>query len=197
GNGCTGYENIIDSLLSKRGDTVRNCNYTYRVCIDTSFISFFSNTFSSKEYTNERGNFRSVYLKGIGRIRNGWAELMNYCFDTLKGCVINGVLYGDTSTLVGINQLSTELPERFELYQNYPNPFNPVTHFGFRIAEFGLVKLTVFDMLGKEVAKLVNQQLQPGSYEADWDASAFPSGVYYYKLESGNFTETKKMVLIK
>ena len=92
-------------------------------------------------------------------------------------------VYKVWGSFVGIKNISNEIPQSFSLSQNYPNPFNPVTHFGFRIAEFGLVKLTVYDALGKEVQVLVNEQLQPGSYEADWDASAYPSGVYYYKLE--------------
>ncbi len=103
-----------------------------------------------------------------------------------------------------VNLISSEIPERFSLTQNYPNPFNPVTHFGFRIADFGSVKLAIFDALGREVQILVDQELHPGSYEVDWDASAFPSGVYYYKLDvnSSNiserrYIETKKMVLIK
>ena len=92
---------------------------------------------------------------------------------------------------------STEVPESFSLGQNYPNPFNPVTKFGFRIADFGLVRLTVFDIIGREIEVLVNQQLQPGTYEVSWDASNYSSGVYYSRLEAGSFTETKKMVLIK
>jgi photosystem II stability/assembly factor-like uncharacterized protein len=96
-----------------------------------------------------------------------------------------------------VNHVSSEVPESYSLNQNYPNPFNPVTNFGFRIAGFELVRLTVFDAIGREVEVLVNQQLQLGTYAVSWDASAYPSGVYFYKLESGNFTETKKMVLIK
>lgn len=92
---------------------------------------------------------------------------------------------------------STEVPGQYSLSQNYPNPFNPTTQFGFQIAGSGLVILTVFDAIGREVEVLVNQQLHPGTYEVSWDASAYPSGVYYYRLESGSFAETKKMMLIK
>jgi hypothetical protein len=129
------------------------------------------------------------------------------CNYSLQGCIIDGVLHGDTSFPVGINVLSTDIPETFSLSQNYPNPFNPVTKIKFQIpllrgveAVGGrgvLTQLTIYDALGKEIAILVNQQLQPGIYESDWDASAYPSGVYYYKLESDSYTETKKMVLIK
>jgi len=101
------------------------------------------------------------------------------------------------TVIIGIQTISTEIPKSFSLSQNYPNPFNPTTHFGFRIADFGLVRLSVYDALGKEVTILVNQQLQPGTYEFSWDASGYSSGVYFYKLITDEFSETRKMVLIK
>lgn len=85
----------------------------------------------------------------------------------------------------------------FQNSENYPNPVNPVSKFGFRIADFGSVKLTIYDAIGKEIIALVNEELKPGTYEVSWNAPSYPSGVYYYKLESDKFTETKKMVLIK
>ena len=98
---------------------------------------------------------------------------------------------------IGISNIAAEIPGAYSLSQNYPNPFNPTTHFGFRIADFGLVRLSVFDALGKEVTILVNQQLQPGTYEVSWDASAYSSGVYFYRLEAKGFAEAKKMLLVK
>ena len=89
------------------------------------------------------------------------------------------------------------VPNVFSLSQNYPNPFNPSTNFGFRIVEFGFVSLKVFDVLGREVATLVNEEMQPGSYEVTWDASRFPSGVYFYRLTAGSFHSTKKLSLIR
>ena len=98
---------------------------------------------------------------------------------------------------MGISHIAAEIPGAYSLSQNYHNPFNPTTHFGFRIADFGLVRLSVFDALGKEVTILVNQQLQPGTYEVSWDASAYSSGVYFYRLEAKGFAEAKKMLLVK
>ncbi|MGH2574562.1 MAG: T9SS type A sorting domain-containing protein, partial [Ignavibacteria bacterium] len=92
---------------------------------------------------------------------------------------------------------SQKIPERHYLYQNYPNPFNPNSKIKFQISKLGDVKLKVFDVLGREVAVLVNDRLKPGSYEIDWNASGYPSGVYLYKLSAGEYTETKKMILIK
>ncbi len=102
----------------------------------------------------------------------------------------------------GIKQIGTEIPKQYSLEQNYPNPFNPKTIIRFDVtsnvkSQTSNVKLVVYDALGKEIAVLVNEQLQPGTYEVDFDGSNFASGLYYYKLIAGDFTETKKMVLIK
>ncbi|HCV42693.1 MAG TPA: hypothetical protein DGH68_04350, partial [Bacteroidetes bacterium] len=78
-----------------------------------------------------------------------------------------------------------------------PNPFNPTTNIGFRITDYGLVTLKVFDALGGEVATLVNEQLQPGSYETAFDGANRASGVYIYRLMSGDFVETRRMLLIR
>lgn len=88
-------------------------------------------------------------------------------------------------------------PESFSLEQNYPNPFNPTTNIGFRIAEFGFTILKVYDVLGKEIATLVNEEKPAGSYEVEFDASGLSSGIYFYKLQAGSFLETKKMLLLK
>jgi len=85
----------------------------------------------------------------------------------------------------------------FNLEQNFPNPFNPTTYIGFRIADFGFVTLKVFDVLGNEVATLVNEEKEPGFYEVEFNASNFSSGVYYYKIISGEFIQTRKMVYLK
>jgi hypothetical protein len=107
--------------------------------------------------------------------------------------------YNDFRTCVpiGIQPISNEVPLRFALYQNYPNPFNPVTQIKFDIAKSGNAKITIYDAIGRQTAELFNQQLQPGNYAIDWDASSYPSGVYFYVLSSGNYTETKKLILLK
>ena len=87
--------------------------------------------------------------------------------------------------------------KNFELYQNYPNPFNPATNIKFQIGSSRFVKLTVYDILGKEVEILVNKKLNAETYEINWNASNYTSGVYFYRLTSDGFSDTKKMVLIK
>lgn len=98
----------------------------------------------------------------------------------------------------GVNELETGLvPREFRLEQNYPNPFNPSTNIRFSIASTSGVTLKVFDMLGREMAALVNETMAPGTYSVKWDASAAPSGIYFYTVHAGNYFETKRMVLVK
>lgn len=98
---------------------------------------------------------------------------------------------------VGISNYNTTIPDRFELYQNYPNPFNPTTNIKFDIAKSTFTSIVIYDMLGKEVSKLVNQDLTPGRYQYNFDASNFPSGIYYYRIKTDSYTEIKKMILLK
>lgn len=101
------------------------------------------------------------------------------------------------SSLIGISQISNTVAKDYSLSQNYPNPFNPATNIEFSVPHSSFVRLTVYDMLGRAVETLVDKEMKPGVYRADWDASAYSSGVYFYRLESEGFTETKKMMLIK
>ena len=106
-----------------------------------------------------------------------------------------------TSSVVNVEEIN-DIPSIFSLSQNYPNPFNPNTTIKYTIPmnvkrETSNVKLVIYDVLGKEVKTLLNQNNQPGNYEIRFDASELPSGVYYYTLKFGNFSETKKMILLK
>jgi photosystem II stability/assembly factor-like uncharacterized protein len=100
---------------------------------------------------------------------------------------------------VFVRNISKEIPERYCLYQNYPNPFNPVTKIKFNIAAniVGQTFLSVYDITGREIQTLVNEKLNPGTYEVIFDGNGFPSGVYFYQLRSGEFVETKKLILLK
>jgi hypothetical protein len=98
---------------------------------------------------------------------------------------------------VGINSNSQEVPSSYILSQNYPNPFNPTTSIKYSIPKSGFVSLKVYDILGREVAELVNQVKSMGTYIVDFDASKLTSGMYFYKLEVNDFMAVKKMVLIK
>ncbi|MBN8586469.1 MAG: T9SS type A sorting domain-containing protein [Ignavibacteria bacterium] len=208
-------ECLNDSLNTPVNDSA----FTY--CIGSTGGSWYTHTrgtynFLNQTYISESFGWTNyfeaygyhVYARGIGKVYSRSQGMMTYTEEVLKGCIINGQLYGDTTFPVGVIPVSTEIPEKFSLSQNYPNPFNPVTKIKFSIPQnettHGAIstRLIVYDALGKELAILVNQQLQPGIYEAEWDASSYPSGVYYYKLKVEKtqrdvFTDSKKMVLIK
>lgn len=121
-------------------------------------------------------------------------------------CILNNYIYagGDEggvyrrplSELIGIQSISNEIPKSFSLYQNYPNPFNPSTSIKFDIPKAGNVSLKIYDITGKEVYS-INEFKSAGQYEFTFDATNYASGLYFYKVESGLFIETKKMVLIK
>jgi hypothetical protein len=114
---------------------------------------------------------------------------------TLQNVLVEKAIY-DTIN-VGIINYSSAIPAKFELYQNYPNPFNPSTNIKFDIAKSSFTSLKIFDALGKEVSKIVNENLNPGSYQYFLNAGNFPSGIYYYELKTDAFTQIKKMVLLK
>ena len=139
---------------------------------------------------------------------SAWADAIG--LDTSGNVLISGIT-GSTpmpgyrggaavvkySQLNGITKIGTTVPVHYSLSQNFPNPFNPTTKFKIEIAKSSFTKVTVFDVLGREVATLGNQQLQPGTYEISWDASNYPSGVYFYKITASEFTATKKMIILK
>ena len=105
--------------------------------------------------------------------------------------------HNPTGNIVGIKNITLGTPTGFILNQNYPNPFNPSTKISFDIPKPAFVKLTVFDILGKEISVLINDELNAGVYNYDWSGINLPTGIYFYKMVSGDFVETKKMILVK
>jgi hypothetical protein len=101
------------------------------------------------------------------------------------------------SEIIEIKKISTEIPYTFSLFQNYPNPFNPSTNIKYQIPKNSFVSLKVFDLLGREVQTLVNEKQSAGIYEATFDGTNLSSGIYFYKIESPDFSKTMKMVLVK
>jgi hypothetical protein len=134
--------------------------------------------------------------------RDGYAYIFNKTDLSRSWFEKGGIAYtfypADTGPL-SVEQSMTRgtLPASFQLCQNYPNPFNPSTTIGFRVRESGPVSLRVFDLVGNEVATLVDEFKLPGSYTVRFDASGFASGVYFYRLQSGAYVETRKMHLIR
>jgi N-acetylmuramoyl-L-alanine amidase len=114
-----------------------------------------------------------------------------------SGAIYVAQLQVAKNTATAVEPVSGVIPIAFELLQNYPNPFNPTTSIGFRISNYGLVTLKIFDVLGREIVTLVNEARPAGEYTLRWDASSLPSGVYFYQLRAGDFVQTKKLVLAK
>ena len=102
-----------------------------------------------------------------------------------------------TGTVTGIENIGSEFPEAFRLAQNYPNPFNPSTTIEFSLPGRGYVSLKVFNVLGQEMAALVAEELNAGTYATQWDGTAMPSGIYHYRLQTSGHSQTKKLVLLK
>jgi hypothetical protein len=112
------------------------------------------------------------------------------------------IVYLTVVDFTGISNNNNEVPEKFYLYQNYPNPFNPVTRIRVDIPSVASgprtdIRLVVFDLLGRHVETIHESTLQPGSYETEWNAADYPSGIYFYKLTAGDYSAVRKMILIK
>lgn len=137
---------------------------------------------------------------GVGFDGNNYKLLISGGITTGQSLNSTSMIYSDTLTS-SISQISNSIPDKISLRQNYPNPFNPSTKIRFDITSAanidGAVRLAVYDITGREVALLVNQKLSVGSYEYTFDAQGFTSGVYFFRLEAGDFSETKKMTLLK
>jgi hypothetical protein len=111
--------------------------------------------------------------------------------------IIFGFLDSVMNTTTGIEPVSNQIPDKISLHQNYPNPFNPVTKIKYDLPVSNYVKFAIYDILGREVSVLVSKKQTAGEHEIEWDASNYPSGVYFYKLTAGDFTQTKKMLLVR
>ena len=126
----------------------------------------------------------------------------NFTFNRNPTAVVfdpnNDIVLKEGGTLVSVRLLGTGLRAlSYQLEQNYPNPFNPATHFEFSVADMRFVTLKIYDVLGKEVATLLNATMNPGTYSIPWNAGSLPSGVYFYRLQAGQFIQTKKLTLLK
>ncbi|MBK8981053.1 MAG: T9SS type A sorting domain-containing protein [Ignavibacteria bacterium] len=130
--------------------------------------------------------FDTIEFKTITYIKRGSSNLNS--LTELKNCA---------DQVIPVSNINTETPAGFTLYQNYPNPFNPSTIINYELRITNDVKLKVYDILGNEVLTLVNEKQAAGSYEAEFDGSGLASGIYFYRLETGEFIQTKRMALVK
>lgn len=165
---------------------------------------------SVEGFDNELWYVRGQYIYYSADSGNNWTQVFNAGItqsdidlqDNPSGCLTGwAVGYGGTITkmtedVVGINT-NNSLPKEFSLEQNYPNPFNPSTIIRYSIPEANHVNITVYNILGKEVTRLINSNKQAGNHEVEFNAENLSSGMYIYRIESGRFAETRKMLLIK
>jgi hypothetical protein len=154
--------------------------------------------FKNYGISNSGGNYVADKLPAgsytLTACRMGYAPITQNATITNSSITGMNFNFGDP---IGVQQLSTEVPAGFSLGQNYPNPFNPSTTIKFDIPKSENVKITIYDITGRIVNILVNKELKAGSYSVNWDASMYASGVYFYRIETKDFTQTKKMLLIK
>ncbi|MBZ0203106.1 MAG: T9SS type A sorting domain-containing protein [Ignavibacteria bacterium] len=157
----------------------------FKICVSTNTGTSFAVQYSqpNQENYNHMG-FVTVANDNAVSTLTGW------------GVTDEGSISHYTET-IGISTISTTIPEEFKLKQNYPNPFNPVTYINFDIPKRGNLSLKVFDVNGRLVRTIFAGVLNAGSYKADFDASELPSAAYFYRLETEDYIETRKMVLIK
>ncbi len=188
---CAPGEMILGLVYNNLGSTSYWCGTSQATPMIAGIISLLLSVDSSLSYTQ-------IYniLKASARDQIGPPGEDTPGFDNYFGWGLIDARVA-LNQINGITPISTEIPASFNLEQNYPNPFNPVTKIKFDISKSGFTKLYVYDIIGREISILVSEDLIVGKYEVDWNASAYPSGTYFYKLESGNFSEVKKMILVK
>lgn len=178
----------------------------------------FSSTFSIDVTVDAYGTMTLPGGTSVNALRTRYVETegsnttVDYNFYSLEGALVS--LYASSSNPPVSGDISIDgyswnlpitsdveqidnLPQEFSLSQNYPNPFNPSTTINFSIPQSSFVTLKIYNSLGQEVETLVADELGAGSYKFDWNAESLTSGIYFYKLQSGNFIETKKMTLLK
>ncbi|KAA0237922.1 MAG: T9SS type A sorting domain-containing protein [Ignavibacteriota bacterium] len=203
-------EYLIDDLLAIIGDTIQSFRMGYP-WIDGYTLLLEESIFTKWGLSKPKKIFEQydLMMPRYSLTQDIGLDSLTYSFDFgyteayLKGCVINDILLGDT-TVVSVEDEEIPIATEFRLEQNYPNPFNPSTKIKYQIpatlnpSKGGtLVQLIVYDILGNQIATLVNEEKQSGVYEVEFDGSNLPSGIYFYQLRTGDIVQTKKMVYLK
>lgn len=181
--------------------------------VNWQYVGFGSNDYYTLK-SNSAGHIFAGGFYGAGIYRstnngNNWSEVSTGIYNRMittitfdnagysyAGTYFGGIYKTNIST-IGIEVISSEMPAKYSLSQNYPNPFNPETKIEFGLPQSSFVKLNIYDVSGRKLEELVNQKLNAGTFEVTWNGSNYSSGVYFYKLVTEGFTETKKMILVK
>lgn len=198
-------EQLTVTLISPTGQSYQFINGYISPSLGRNFTTIFDDQADSTLVNNRYYNLLPR-VKTAGSINSAfsgnssagvWRLRINDVSGLETGYLLAWGIQINNSPVIGIQNISGEVPERFSLGQNYPNPFNPKTNVRIQMPNSGFVKLAVFDITGKEVAVLVNEELKAGTYNVDFDGSNLASGTYFYKLETNGFSDVKKMILIK
>jgi hypothetical protein len=186
----------------------------YHIVLDTVQVASFWGSYlpvKIVEITDSSlTRYWEYWSEEFGLVQQQNADIGSGGWSLLWGCYIGGQRYGDT-VLVSVDDENPHHPADFKLHQNYPNPFNPSTNIQYSISSTQFVTLKVYDVLGREIATLVNEEKNAGSYEVEFNSeealntTSLPSGIYFYQLRVGDsstitgqsFVETKKMILMK
>ncbi len=177
---------VMDSSITLGGTSL----FTVRIAVGSDGKVYVA---TSNTFLCANPNLSTIFTQTITGLNTSGIALGPNNTLAIAGNGTDLRVYKTSVTLVG----NESTPVVYKLEQNYPNPFNPTTNIKFDIPKNTFVSLKVYDVLGKEVAVLINEERNAGSYRVDWNASVYTSGVYFYKLESNGFSETKRMLLVK
>jgi hypothetical protein len=185
----------LNSAWTEYQGSIRNCggNTGTRVYVNTPGDRRFIMSSGAENYTVNPNDTVRVYAAQL--IARGSTNKNSVTL--LKNRANDAWALFNSGFTVGVSKISSIIPGKFSLYQNYPNPFNPTTNIKFDVAKYCNTEISIFDMMGRKIETLVNQNLNAGSYEVKWNASSYSSGIYYIRMQTGNYIETKKTLLIK
>jgi len=187
-----------------------SCNVIYLdiTCVGIINYQIFNFSGYAQSYSRSRfgrytlNYFYTVTLPQVGIVVKGNKQSSVYTNTTvdsayLIGMYTSGLFLGDTTFNITVDTVFPITKYGYSLSQNYPNPFNPTTKIKYQVPHTGFVTLKIYDLLGREIATLINEGKPAGSYEVEFDGSGLTSGIYFYKLQAENYTGVKKMVLMK
>ena len=203
----------IQQWIASYNGAANNIDEAYSIVVDNSSNVYIAG--SSHEGSPTNYDFTAIKYNSSGAqqwiIKFDSLSGNGYCSSVAVDAQYNVYMFGaqpfnnvfhDMFTikyaqLVGIKPVSSAVPDNFSLSQNYPNPFNPSTNIKFSIPKLSIVKIIIYDELGRDISTLVNEQLPAGTYKVDWNAEKYSSGVYFYSLKTDGNSETRKMILVK
>lgn len=196
-NGGTTWTNVEGNLAGANGPSVRWAEIFYVSSVMHIMLATSTGMYSTVSLNGTSTVWTQQAANTIGNVVCVQTEFRDADKILVVGTHGRGSFQTQILTPISVEQISSEIPRNYSLSQNYPNPFNPVTNIKFDITKNELVTLKIYNMLGKEVATLVNESRSAGTHKVIWDASSQPSGIYFYYIKAGNYSETKKMMLVK